>query len=61
LDGVSETIKAAQSELAEATIITIDEALLDLSPVLFTALETFKYSYASLRVQPTSVADAIIS
>ena len=60
LDGVSETIKAAQSELAEATIITIDEALLDLFPVLFTALETFKYSYASLRVQPTPVADAMI-
>jgi len=37
LEGVSETIKAAQSELTQAPIITIDEALLDLFPVLFAA------------------------
>ena len=60
LDGVSETIKAAQNELTEVTIITIDEALLDIFPVLFTALETFKYSYASWMVRPTQGADAMI-
>ena len=60
LDGVSETIKAAQNELTEVTIITIDEALLDLFPFLLAALETFKYSYASRMVRPTQVADAMI-
>ena len=60
LEGVSETIQAAQSELAEATLITIDEALLDLFPVLFAALETFKYSYANWMVRPTQGADAMI-
>ena len=42
------------------TIITIDEALLDLFPFLLAALETFKYSYASRMVRPTQVADAMI-
>ena len=60
LDGVSETIKAAQNELTEVTIITIDEALLYIFPVLFTALETFKYSYASWMVRPTQGANAMI-